>query len=83
MAFLGYASYCPGKQALRGLADTLYNELALYDINVHLYLPGTMLTAGFDEENKTKPVITRKIESTDEGITGDQAALAMYNGTYS
>jgi len=39
-----------------------------------------MYTPGFDEENKTKPEIVRKIESTDEGITADQAAQALYKG---
>ncbi|KAF8963279.1 oxidoreductase [Flammula alnicola] len=80
MSFIGWASYSPGKHALRGLADTLHSELLLYGIDVHIYFPATMYTPGFDEENKTKPDIVRKIESTDEGVTADQAAQALYKG---
>ena len=39
-----------------------------------------MYTPGYDEENKTKPAITRKIESTDEGLTAEQAAKALFTG---
>jgi len=39
-----------------------------------------MYTPGFDEENKTKPGIVRKIDSTDEGMTADQAAHALFKG---
>ncbi|KDR82721.1 hypothetical protein GALMADRAFT_238225 [Galerina marginata CBS 339.88] len=80
MSFLGWASYSPAKHALRGLADTLHSELMLYGIGVHIYFPGTMYTPGYDKENKTKPEIMKRIESTDEGVTADQAAQALYNG---
>ena len=39
-----------------------------------------MYTPGFDEENKTKPAITRKIESTGEGLTVYQAAQGLFKG---
>ncbi|KAF8812948.1 oxidoreductase, partial [Phlegmacium glaucopus] len=32
------------------------------------------------EENKTKPSIVKKIESTDDGLTAEQAALALFKG---
>ncbi|PPQ72501.1 hypothetical protein CVT26_003591 [Gymnopilus dilepis] len=79
MSFLGWGSYSPAKHALR-LADTLHSELMLYGIDVHIYFPATMYTPGFDQENQTKPEIVRRIESTDEGQTPDQAAQALYNG---
>jgi 3-dehydrosphinganine reductase len=80
MSFLGWASYAPGKQALRGswafplpvgptdgimagLADTLQSELMLYPgISVHIYFPGSILTPGFEEEQKSKPQITKEID---------------------
>lgn len=80
MTFIGWASYAPGKHALRGLADTLYSELKLYGIDVQIYFPNTMYTPGFEEEGKTKPEITRRIESGDEGCTPEQAAQALYKG---
>ncbi|RDB18310.1 3-ketodihydrosphingosine reductase TSC10 [Hypsizygus marmoreus] len=83
MSFLGWSSYSPAKHALRGLADTLQSELMLYGIDVHIFFPPTMFTPGFDEENKTKPKIVREIESADDGLTADQAALAMFKGVES
>ncbi|KIM62236.1 hypothetical protein SCLCIDRAFT_1215304 [Scleroderma citrinum Foug A] len=80
MSFVGYASYSPAKHALRGLADSLRSELLLYGIDIHIFFPPTMYTPGFDEENKTKPAITRKIESTDEGLTAEQAAAGLLAG---
>ncbi|KAG5637155.1 hypothetical protein H0H81_005599 [Sphagnurus paluster] len=81
MSFVGWASYSPAKHALRGLADTLHSELMLYGIDVHIFFPPTMFTAGYDAENETKPQIVREIESTDDGLTADQAALALLKGT--
>jgi 3-dehydrosphinganine reductase len=39
-----------------------------------------MYTAGYETENKTKPKITLEIESTDDGLTADQAALGLLKG---
>ncbi|KAI6039569.1 hypothetical protein EDC04DRAFT_3006968 [Pisolithus marmoratus] len=80
MSFVGYCSYAPAKHALRGLAESLRSELLLYGIDVHIFFPPTMYTPGFDEENKTKPSITRKIESTDEGLTAERAAPGLLTG---
>jgi 3-dehydrosphinganine reductase len=80
MSFIGYSSYSPAKHALRGLADSLHSELMLYGIDTHIFFPPTMYTPGFEEENKTKPVITRAIESADEGLTADQAAAGLLAG---
>ncbi|KIM25150.1 hypothetical protein M408DRAFT_331273 [Serendipita vermifera MAFF 305830] len=80
MSFVGWASYAPAKHALVGLAETLRSELALYHIDVQLFQPPTMFSPGFDNENKTKPVITKKIEETDDGVTPEEAAAAMLKG---
>lgn len=80
MSLIGYSSYSPAKHALRGLADSLHSELMLYGIDAHIFFPPTMYTPGFEEENKTKPAITRTIESTDEGLTADQAAAGLLAG---
>jgi len=80
MSFVGYASYSPAKHALRGLADTLHSEMLLYGIDVHIFFPPTMFTPGYEEENKTKPKITLKIEESDGGLTPDQAAQALFRG---
>jgi 3-dehydrosphinganine reductase len=67
---------------LQGLADTLRNEFVLYDIDVHIFFPPTMYTPGYEEENKTKPKITLKIEEDDKGLTADQAADALLKGAH-
>lgn len=80
MTIPGYSGYSPGKHALRGLADTLRCELLLYDINVHIFFPPTMFTPSYEEENKIKPKITKKIEETDGGLTAEQAAAGLLTG---
>ncbi|KAH9045524.1 oxidoreductase [Lactarius pseudohatsudake] len=77
---IGYSTYSPGKHAIRGLAETLRQELLLYSIDVHIYMPGTMFTPGYEEENKTKPELVRKIEESDGGLTAGQAAEGLYRG---
>jgi 3-dehydrosphinganine reductase len=62
-----------------GLADTLQSELMLYGIGVHIFFPGVMFTPGLDEENKMKLQILKTIEGTD-GLTAEQAALALFKG---
>ena len=63
-----------------GLAETLRQELLLYSIDVQIYLPVTMYTPGYEEENKTKPELTRKIEESDDGLTAEKAAEGLYEG---
>ena len=81
MSLIGYASYAPAKHALRGLADTLRFELQLYNIDVQIFFPCTMYTPGYEEENKTKPRITLKLEEDDAGLTAEQAAQSMLTGS--
>lgn len=50
MSFAGYSTYSPTKYAVRGLADTLRNELQRYGINVHIFFPGTIFSPGFETE---------------------------------
>ncbi|KDE06427.1 hypothetical protein MVLG_03215 [Microbotryum lychnidis-dioicae p1A1 Lamole] len=80
MGFAGYSSYTPSKYAIRGLAESLRNELQIYGISVHLFLPATILSPGFVEEQKLKPAITRLIEGPDEGQTPEVVAAHMVRG---
>ncbi|EJU06024.1 oxidoreductase [Dacryopinax primogenitus] len=87
MSFVGYAPYAPMKFAIRGLADTLRSEFQLYGISVHIYFPAGMFTPGYEEENKVKPAITKKIEEQDKACQPEEAAAVLIkgvkNGTYS
>ncbi|KAI4179812.1 MAG: hypothetical protein L6R41_007630, partial [Letrouitia leprolyta] len=67
--FTGYSPYAPAKSALRALTDTLSQELLLYPptparpaVIPHCIFPATIFGQGYDEENKTKPGITLKLE---------------------
>ena len=50
MSFVGFATYSPSKYAVRGLADTLRNELKEYGIGVHIFFPATINTPGLKTE---------------------------------
>lgn len=65
---------------LAGLAEALRNELQLYDISVHLFLPATIFSPGFENEQKLKPEITKKIEGPDEGMKPDAVARELIKG---
>jgi 3-dehydrosphinganine reductase len=80
MSFAGYGQYAPTKFALRGLAETLRNELKQHDIDVHIYYPGTILSPGLETENARKPALTKVIEGADAPLTPEQCAQAMLSG---
>lgn len=63
-----------------GLAETLRQELLLYSIDVQIYMPVTMFSPGYEEENKTKPALVLKIEEADGGLTPEKAAEGLYEG---
>jgi len=77
---VGYSAYSPMKHAVRGLADALRNELLLYDISVHCYFPATIYSPGFEEEEKSKPKLTKVIEGADEGLKPEQCAKLLIRG---
>jgi 3-dehydrosphinganine reductase len=68
------------QKLLLGLAETLRSEFLLYNIDVHIFFPGTIYTPGYEEENKTKPKVTLKIEETDVGLQPDACAMKMLQG---
>lgn len=52
----------------------------MYGIRIHCYFPGTIHSPGYEEEEKCKPAITKKIEGPDDGKTPEQCAQALING---
>lgn len=76
----GYNSYSPAKAAIRALADGLRQECLLYDIEVHACFPATIYSPGFEEEQKTKPELTKILEGSDEGQTPQQVAEECLKG---
>jgi 3-dehydrosphinganine reductase len=67
-------------RAAPGLAETLRNELLLYDIDVHIFFPATIYSPGYEQENLTKPKITLKIEEGDEGTQPEACAQHLLDG---
>ncbi|CEP13364.1 hypothetical protein [Parasitella parasitica] len=80
LSFAGWSTYSPTKYAVRGLADTLRNELKRYNIGVHIFFPGGIESPGFETENLTKPEITKIIEGANTPQTGDQCAQSLMHG---
>lgn len=74
----GYAAYAPTKTATRALADTLRQEVLLYqgeqDIRVHCSFPGTIYTDSFYQEQERKPALCKQLEGSEDPSTGLSAA---------
>ncbi|KAJ9154853.1 3-ketodihydrosphingosine reductase gsl-3 [Pleurostoma richardsiae] len=82
-AIVGYAPYSPSKWAVRGLADTLAQEVMLYPrtpVRVHVVYPGTILSPGFEREQRTKPDVTLHLERDDPKQTPDEVASRAIAG---
>lgn len=79
----GHGTYCPSKFALRALADALAMEVRLYPdvpINVHLVMPNSITTAGYERENETKPQITLQLEGAETPQQPDEVARLSIAG---
>ncbi|KAI9486528.1 MAG: hypothetical protein EXX96DRAFT_45486 [Benjaminiella poitrasii] len=80
LSFAGWATYSPTKYAIRGLADTLRNELKRYNIGVHIFFPGGIESPGFEIENLTKPEVTKIIEGANTPQTSVECAKSLMQG---
>ena len=85
LTIVGYGPYSPTKAALRSLADTLSNEVRLYEsthapIRVHTLFPATIFTEGFEAETKLKFDVTKKLEEDDGGQTPEEVARLCIKG---
>ena len=76
----GYSAYSPSKFALRGLAESLRGELKPQGITVAIVYPPDTDTPQLKEENKTKPLETKKITASAETWTAEGVAQAIVRG---
>ncbi|KAM0292589.1 hypothetical protein ACHAO9_002904 [Fusarium lateritium] len=78
----GYTPYTPSKYAMRGLVECIQQEVLLYpqNVQIHLVLPGTILSPGNVRENEHKPEITKVIEKDDPQQTPDEVAAIAIKG---
>jgi short-subunit dehydrogenase len=72
--FIGYAQYAPLKAAIQSLSLILRQELGPYNFRVSCIFPGNFQSEGFEEEQKTKPEITKTIEGPSSPIPGPECA---------
>jgi len=75
----GYTDYCASKFAIVGFSEALQQEVRQHDIQVSVLYPPDTLTAGFAEEEKTKPKETRAISGNAKLLTPEQVASALVN----
>lgn len=83
LPFVGYGPYTPAKSALRGLADTLNQEVGLYPgaaVRIHVVYPGSIGSPGLDRENVSKPEVTKEIEAGDPVLSPDEVARQSIAG---
>jgi 3-dehydrosphinganine reductase len=76
----GYTAYSPSKFALRGLAESLRGELKIKGIQVSIVYPPDTDTPQLVEENKTKPLETKRITETAATWTAENVAQEIVKG---
>ncbi|XP_047324448.1 3-dehydrosphinganine reductase TSC10A-like [Impatiens glandulifera] len=76
----GYAAYAASKFGLRGIAESLQQEIIMDNIHVSLIFPPDTETPGFIEENKTKPQLTSIISASSGGMNADEVAKKALDG---
>lgn len=52
------------------------------NLKIHLYIPAGIASPGYDEEQKTKPAATRKIEEADVPMGPDECARMLLSGEF-
>ncbi|KAJ3375544.1 3-dehydrosphinganine reductase [Allomyces arbusculus] len=83
IGFSGYSAYSPTKAAIISLGQCLRHEVlggAARNVKIHVFLPGTMDTPGFEQEQKTKPELTKQLEKDDPILSPDECAKHFFNG---
>ncbi|CCH61018.1 hypothetical protein TBLA_0D05250 [Henningerozyma blattae CBS 6284] len=68
--FIGYSQYAPMKVSVKALASILRQELPHFRISC--VYPGNFKSEGFDNEELTKPSITKIIEGPSAPISSDE-----------
>lgn len=68
--FIGYSQYAPMKVALKSLIMILRQEWK--NCRISMVYPGNFQSEGFENEQKTKPQITKDIEGPSEAISVEE-----------
>ena len=81
LGVFGYAAYAPTKFAVRGLCETLRQELRPHGVSVTAVYPPDVDTPMLHGEEPLKPAETRAISGTIQPLSADVVARAMLRGT--
>ncbi len=73
----GYTDYSASKFAIVGFSEALRQEVRPHGVNVSVLYPPDTLTAGFEQEEKTKPKETRAISGNAKLLTPEQVAHSL------
>ncbi len=76
----GYTAYGATKFAVRGFSDALRMELKPYNIHVSVLFPPDTDTPQLQEENKTKPLETKRLAGTVKLTSPEQVAMELLRG---
>lgn len=76
----GYTAYAASKFAVRGLLDSLRQEMTPYGIHVGVAYPPDTDTPMLRYENEFKPLETRKIAGAIRPVSAERVAKAIVNG---
>ncbi|KAH7387528.1 hypothetical protein KP509_16G027400 [Ceratopteris richardii] len=76
----GYAAYSASKFGLKGLAESLQQELHCYNVRMSLIFPPDTYTPGFDKENETKPELTKLIGGINKISSAEDVAKKAVDG---
>ncbi len=80
IGLFGYTAYSPTKFAVRGLAEALQAELRPHQIHVSIAYPPDTETPQLEEENKYKPIETRRMTEMAQVWTADAVANCILKG---
>lgn len=79
----GYTAYSASKFGLKGLAESLQQEVIQDNIHVSLIFPPDTETPGFAEENKRRPQLTSIIAASSGAMKPEEVAKKSLDGIQS
>ncbi len=80
MGVFGYTAYAPAKFAVRGLMESLRQEMKPYNITLSIAYPPDTDTPQLAYENQFKPQETTRIAGTIKPISAEQMARSIVRG---
>ncbi len=77
MGCYGYSSYSPSKHALIGFAESIRQEFSSQGIQVSVLCPPDTETPGYQLENQTKPLETKRLSESMKTLEPEEVVSAF------